>query len=460
MPKKYLLPAIIALFSFNFNAEEISVTPGDGTLSAAIDSALSGDILNLTGGAEYTHSSSSILGTINKPLTIQVESGAEEKAIIKFADFAPVGSRKYYIFKIMDGASLTMKGLDINGFIGAAPIAMSMVLFDGGSDPTQARIGTIRVDDCYFHDFEDNIFHGMKEASMKGIVQDSLIINNVIVHGADAFIQYKHPSLHYLELRNSTIYQLRSMAIKIGKERYRGYTKISPTGVIDHCTFNDMGGAHGHIQIDDAFEPVILTNSIISNIQDPTQPGVYMNNPQIDPSITITNTCFFNSGSPVSSSAPYWPTYIFQDTLLVDPGFQNADSGNFALPNGSPLLTFATDGDAIGDRRWGNYVLSTQSGESEYYPQKFSLQQNFPNPFNPSTTILYSLPKSDMVDLAIFDLSGKKVIQLVSNGQSAGKHSASWNGLNAEGRPVSPGLYFYRLSAGHILESRKMLLVK
>jgi hypothetical protein len=94
-------------------------------------------------------------------------------------------------------------------------------------------------------------------------------------------------------------------------------------------------------------------------------------------------------------------------------------------------------------------------------PTEFQLSQNFPNPFNPSTTIRYGLPQAAKVSLQIFDLLGREVIPLIEEeSQAAGFHVKTWNGHDKNGQPVASGLYVYRLVAGEFSQTKKMLLVK
>ncbi|MFA6455418.1 MAG: right-handed parallel beta-helix repeat-containing protein [Bacteroidota bacterium] len=100
--------------------------------------------------------------------------------------------------------------------------------------------------------------------------------------------------------------------------------------------------------------------------------------------------------------------------------------------------------------------LSTDVEElSENIPTSFGLSQNFPNPFNPSTTIRYALPSSANVKLVIYDLLGREIATLVNEEQSAGWKEVQWNAMN-----VSSGIYFYKLTAGTFIETKKMLMVK
>ena len=93
-------------------------------------------------------------------------------------------------------------------------------------------------------------------------------------------------------------------------------------------------------------------------------------------------------------------------------------------------------------------------------PASFSVEQNYPNPFNPTTTIDYSLPSQSRVSIRIYNVLGQSIRTLVDETQSAGEYSVTWDGKNQAGEAVSTGLYFYRIQAGDITQTRKMLLLK
>ncbi|MCE5272522.1 PQQ-binding-like beta-propeller repeat protein, partial [bacterium] len=95
-------------------------------------------------------------------------------------------------------------------------------------------------------------------------------------------------------------------------------------------------------------------------------------------------------------------------------------------------------------------------------PKAFSLAQNSPNPFNPSTTIAYEVPEgaNQTVQLSVFDVRGRKVRQLVDGMAEPGKHFAFFDGRDDLGRELPSGVYFYRLSAGSFSQTRKMILLK
>ncbi len=93
--------------------------------------------------------------------------------------------------------------------------------------------------------------------------------------------------------------------------------------------------------------------------------------------------------------------------------------------------------------------------EGKLLPSTISLDQNYPNPFNPSTTIKYSIPNQTNVTIKVFDVLGSEIITLLNEEKPAGNYEVTWD---ASG--FSSGVYFYKLSAGKYVETRKMLLLK
>ncbi len=93
-------------------------------------------------------------------------------------------------------------------------------------------------------------------------------------------------------------------------------------------------------------------------------------------------------------------------------------------------------------------------------PQGFSLLNNYPNPFNPSTTISFRLANAGEVSLKVYDAKGNLVANLLSGSLAAGNHEAVWHGVNQRGIQVSSGIYFYTLKMGHTSETRKALLIR
>jgi hypothetical protein len=107
----------------------------------------------------------------------------------------------------------------------------------------------------------------------------------------------------------------------------------------------------------------------------------------------------------------------------------------------------------------GTRNLFTTSAIAASVP-KLELAQNFPNPFNPTTVIGYSIPARAHVVLDVFDASGRRVTRLVDEVQSAGPHVREWSGVNDAGMGVSSGVYFYKLVIGKESITRKMVLLR
>ena len=88
------------------------------------------------------------------------------------------------------------------------------------------------------------------------------------------------------------------------------------------------------------------------------------------------------------------------------------------------------------------------------------LEQNHPNPFNPGTTIRYTIRESGIVRLQIFDSRGRRIRTLINDVQQPGRKTVEWHGINDRGNPVANGIYYYRLDAGQFSRTRKLVLVR
>ncbi len=93
-------------------------------------------------------------------------------------------------------------------------------------------------------------------------------------------------------------------------------------------------------------------------------------------------------------------------------------------------------------------------------PDKTNLNKNYPNPFNPTTQIEYSLADAGMVSLIVYDLNGAEVNTLVSESRDAGHYTAVWTGINNQGNPVASGRYILKMTAPNYTETITMTLLK
>ncbi len=123
----------------------------------------------------------------------------------------------------------------------------------------------------------------------------------------------------------------------------------------------------------------------------------------------------------------------------------------------------------IVDFAFGNYkieprdnadIAANPAGVPDGGAGRFGLLQNAPNPFNPKTTIAFSLAEPNDVRLDIYDVAGRRVTTLVNERLVAGEHRVEWNGAGSTGERVASGVYFYKLTAGAENVSRKMVLLK
>lgn len=106
---------------------------------------------------------------------------------------------------------------------------------------------------------------------------------------------------------------------------------------------------------------------------------------------------------------------------------------------------------------WSNIVsFNPVNGvEDTFVPKEFALMQNFPNPFNPSTKIIYQVPKQSLVSLTVYDILGKEVALLVHEEKAPGMYEASFNAAG-----LSSGIYFYKMQAGTFTSIKKLILMK
>lgn len=179
-------------------------------------------------------------------------------------------------------------------------------------------------------------------------------------------------------------------------------------------------------------------------------------------------------------------TKIFRgvDWLTVSP-----TSGSVAPGDSLPVLVKVNTANLSGGLHQANLIISSNDpanpvvrkpaveltvtgpvgiAEGDNLPTEFALKPNYPNPFNPSTTIAYQLPRASRVQVEIYDLLGQRVRTLVSGARAPGRYQVRWDGTNQLGRPVGSGIYIYRLIASPLngdrnqvfRQTRKMILLR
>ncbi len=149
---------------------------------------------------------------------------------------------------------------------------------------------------------------------------------------------------------------------------------------------------------------------------------------------------------------------------------KNTLSQNFTYPWGLFIADLNNDNDndiIVGSNYlnriiWYENLLNLSSINSfdENVIQSFELKQNFPNPFNPSTNIDFTIPKSGFTKLVVYNVEGQMVKTLLNGMHAKGKYSVEWNGTNSAGANVSSGVYFYKLISNKYSEIKNMILLR
>ena len=153
---------------------------------------------------------------------------------------------------------------------------------------------------------------------------------------------------------------------------------------------------------------------------------------------------------------------LLYGNMEADPLFCDTADHNFRLLDDSPCAPLNNScNELIGAYPVGCDPMDVEEQQHDpTLPTTYALRQNYPNPFNPSTTISYALPERSRVRLTVYNILGQVVIELVNTERSAGEHAAVWDGRDSQRRPVSTGVYLYRLEADNFTRTRKMLLLK
>ncbi len=165
--------------------------------------------------------------------------------------------------------------------------------------------------------------------------------------------------------------------------------------------------------------------------------------------LTVASHTMVDSPDPVKTSA----AFDSPDPLVMNKG----DIFEFSFDTPASAASGTTREYII--RAVGRYIPD-YSKFKHLLPTEVQLYSNFPNPFNPSTTIQYYLPQKADVRLEIYNILGRRVKILVDGPAKAGMNSVIWNSTDDGGSQVASGIYFYRLTVGSKVESKRMLLVK
>jgi hypothetical protein len=149
----------------------------------------------------------------------------------------------------------------------------------------------------------------------------------------------------------------------------------------------------------------------------------------------------------VTGSMPYsgiWLNASTGDSVGIIEGQMTNETATFKVPSFNTDLLFLL-----------TLNMNTGMKKEEIVPREFLLDQNFPNPFNPTTMINYSVPKTSFVTIKVYDVLGRDVTTLVNDNKPAGNYSIEFNAIK-----LVSGIYFYRMRAGDFIQTKKLILLK
>lgn len=419
----------------------IQVPPGHNTLSDSAINAGQFDVLVLSAG-EYTLDDKVI---VTNRLNIRA-ADSTQRPVIRNTN---PGTATRILFEIQDGGSLAIDGLELDGMAGSATPAKYLIRTD--DDPFTTPYVLI-ANNCYFRDVvaddDGNFFR-----AYAGTFADSLIFTNCLFNNSgkegirlrDEVDNSGEYNVDLMEIRNCTFWNTRNEAVYV----YAGDNILftpGPSITIDHVTFDNCGNDTSRILYLRECDQATVKNSLFTNSPDNSESMI------LDGWMTsVSYSDTFNVGAvSVNRGAT-----IGDGMVNLDPLYMDRLNGDFTLANNSPVGNLGDDGLPLGDIRWARDLVAI-GDPPQGEPRRFVLQQNFPNPFNPSTTIRFVLPSAGQVNISIYNIRGQLVSQLVDRFMVANVHQVEWQAGN-----TPSGIYFYRLEIdGKVIDTRKAILLK
>jgi hypothetical protein len=162
-----------------------------------------------------------------------------------------------------------------------------------------------------------------------------------------------------------------------------------------------------------------------------------------------------NIGTAGSHTAHVW---MREDGFAIDKLLLTTDAA-FVPTGEGPAESPRAAAPSVSAARRG-LALDGLTLQAEALPTEFALEGNYPNPFNPTTTIRFALPEASAVRLTVYDILGREVARVLDITLPAGRHEAIWDGRSDAGATVSSGTYLLRMTAGSFSDVTRMVVVK
>lgn len=504
-----LVLALIIFGTSNINNAQriVQVPQGVGTLDATVrgDTLPNGQRVNLNtiyelqrGGYYITLSS---IENTNYPLHIRAAAGGGKKPIIRpGVSGGGVSNRPFQA-----RGNLTLEGVYVTNLDEQNALLQNIIRLS--ADNIKLTI----IDSHLDRDLQAAIRCDAK--NQKVIIKNSIISNIGTMQSPDngRGVDDRGNDIDTLIYENNTFYNLTSRILRDGGGIIK-YCWINHNTVVNvaqwGCSIGSAIEAHfrNNLFINTGFLGVSATNvwDMLDTAPLPqswidqgfTQKiRIHNNNFYVSPEITTalptgrTSTPIFNAHAqsiveaggwgptitnhPVAFTAsPAVPLKVMQDyfntTITtktdMDKGGGSPDFGKTQMPfifsysTTSPVYSAGTANQPLGDLNYFGIPVSVTN--DEILANNFQLFSNYPNPFNPSTNIKYTIPMASNVKVEIYNTLGQLVTTLVNNHQQAGTYNVVWNGNDFNGNKVSTGVYIYRLTTDNFVSSKKMILVK
>lgn len=509
---KFLIPlCLILLIGLTNNVQSqvriVDVPGGVGTLNDAIDgdTTATGERVDLNTIYRLERDGIYLLnGAIDNdgyPLTIEAAEG--DGARPKLIPAVPTGGDSDRPFR--PEGNLTLKGLYVTDEdeLGAFNTRMIRVSAEGL---------TIIIDDCHLDKDGQSCFR-LDDDGTKLFITNSIISNIGLPYNPNngRVVDDRGNDIDTLVMHDNTFYNISSRVLRDGGG-YINYADVVHNtyfnigqfvmsfGEIIELNFRDNlvinGGFYGRntnevegnslaaanaqwFQLKDLGQDLLDAGNVqdvnFSNNNfylDPAYSAVYPDSVEAIPvldSLTAVWVELNGSGATnIEEAVTFTNVPAVQTEIItnfwVDPATAPAwDLTNlpfdFEYPTSAASYTASSEGLPLGALTWFDGVSGVEDG-SEVIPSSFALYANYPNPFNPTTNISYTIPEQGQVRLTIYNMLGQVVTTLVNEVQNSGTYELTWNGKSEAGINVSTGVYIYQLSTSNFIATRKMMLLK
>jgi len=425
------------------------------TIQAAVDAAGSGDIIQLTDGV-FTGAGNRDVGISGK--TLSIASASPEGNVILQADGS--SSDTHRLFNISGGSQVEISNLTLTGgyssygsgiLLNASTLLLESVTMnehqaDNGGAVFGVSASTLTANSCLFqNNSTTNSGGAVGLNASSGHFQDCTFTDNETTYGGGAVYLYNSPGDFA-----GCVFDFNT-CIYAGGGAIHGNQSPSIFEV-HHSTFYGNNAQYGAALYCRNSSHGTIENSILAGSTSGTALGC-------GSSGTLDgNLCLFHgnsAGDGLDCIPDNGQCFVFADPLFcsdAQPAYQ--------VQYDSPCLE---DNNSCGENlgAYGGACSGVSPVAEQIIPTRSYLAANYPNPFNPQTTLSFGLAASGKTKLVIFDISGRKVRTLIDGQEMiAGVHSVVWNGRDDHGRNLATGTYFYRVESGGFTAVRKMTLLK